>query len=76
MPKPGVLEGDTAVTLRCDTPGATIHFTVDNSQPLTSSQVYSAPIMVKRVPLTIKAFATAKGKGQSAVVTGIFRIGE
>jgi hypothetical protein len=76
MPKPGVLLGDTAVTLRCDTPGATIHFTVDNSQPLTSSPVYSAPIMVKRAPLTIKAFATARGKDQSAVVTGTFRIGE
>jgi len=75
-PEPGVLKGDTAVTLRCDTPGATIHFTVDNSQPFTSSSVYSAPIMVKRRPLTIKAFATAKGKGQSAVVTGIFMIEE
>ncbi|MGA8087871.1 MAG: chitobiase/beta-hexosaminidase C-terminal domain-containing protein [Terracidiphilus sp.] len=76
MPKPGVLQGDTAVTLRSDTPGATIHFTVDGSQPFTSSPVYSAPIMVKGTALMIKAFATAKGKDQSAVVTGIFRIGE
>lgn len=75
-PSPGVLRGDTSVTLRCDTPGATIHFTIDNSQPLMSSAVYSAPIMVKGTALTIKAFATANGKDQSAVVTGIFRVGE
>lgn len=76
IPGPGVLRGDTAVTLRCDTPGATIHFTTDNSQPFTSSAVYRSPIMVKGTALTIKAFATANGKDQSAVVTGIFRIGE
>jgi hypothetical protein len=75
-PKPGVLHGDTAVSLRCDTPGATIYFTVDGSQPLASSQVYSAPIMVKGTALTIKAFAIAKGTAQSAVVTGIFRVGD
>ncbi len=76
IPGPGVMRGDTAVTLRCDTPGATIHFTTDNSQPFLSSAVYSAPIMVKGTALTIKAFATANGKDPSAVVTGIFRIGE
>ena len=76
IPGPGVMRGDTAVTLRCDTPGATIHFTTDNSQPFTSSAVYSAPIMVKGTALTIKAFATANGKDPSAVVTGIFRIRE
>jgi hypothetical protein len=75
-PKPGLLRDDTAVMLRCATPGATIHFTIDNSQPFASSPVYSAPIIVKGTALTIKAFATANGKKQSSVVTGIFRIGE
>jgi len=74
-PQPGVFGGDTAVQLRCDTPGATIHYTVDGSQPLRSSPVYGAPIMVKGTALTIKAYATAAGKKDSAVVTGIFRIG-
>ncbi len=76
MPGPGVFQGDTAVALRCDTPGATIHFTVDNSQPFASSPVYAAPIMAKGTALTIKAFATAKGKHQSSVVTGSFRVGD
>jgi hypothetical protein len=76
LPKPGVFEGDTAVTLRCGTPGATMHYTVDGSQPFDNSPVYHAPIMVKGTELTIKAFAVAPGEKQSAVVTGIFRIEE
>jgi hypothetical protein len=75
-PRPGVFAGDTAVTLRCATPGATMHFTVDSSQPLANSPVYGAPIMVKGTELTVKAYATADGKKDSAVVTGIFRIQE
>ena len=73
-PKPGVFDGDTAVTLKCATPGAVIHYTVDNSQPFNSSPVYRAPIMVKGTELTIKAFAESPRKKDSAVVTGIFRI--
>jgi Chitobiase/beta-hexosaminidase C-terminal domain len=73
-PKPGLFDGDTAVTLRCNTPGATIHFTVDGSQPVANSPVYRAPIMVKGTELTIKSFAGVAGRKDSAVVTGIFRI--
>jgi hypothetical protein len=76
LPKPGLFRGDTAVTLRCDTPGATMHYTVDGSQPFDNSPVYHAPIMVKGTELTIKAFAVASGEKASAVVTGIFRIQE
>jgi hypothetical protein len=76
LPKPGLFKGDTAVTLRCDTPGATMHYTVDGSQPFESSPVYHAPIMVKGTALTIKAFAVAPGEKESAVVTGIFWIHE
>ena len=42
-PHPGFFKGDTAVTLHSETPGATIHFTVDNSQPFANSPVYNAP---------------------------------
>jgi len=76
LPQPGVFPGDTRVTLRCSTPGAVMHYTVDSSQPLSSSPVYEAPIIVKGTELTIKAFAAAPGKKDSAVVTGIFRIEE
>jgi hypothetical protein len=75
-PSPGVFRSDIEVTLRSETPGATIHYTVDGSQPSTESSVYHAPIVVKGTELTIKAFAGAKGKRDSPVVTGIFRIGD
>lgn len=75
-PKPGLFNGDTKVELHCGTPGAVIHFTVDSSQPVESSLVYRAPVVVKGTELTIKAFASAPGKKDSPVVTGIFRIRE
>jgi hypothetical protein len=73
FPKPGVFDGDTAVVLRSATPGSTIHFTVDNSEPMADSPIYIAPIMVKGTGLTIKSFASAPGRKDSAVVTGIYR---
>jgi hypothetical protein len=74
FPKPGAVDGDTAVVLRSATPGSAIHFTVDSSEPMADSPVYTAPIMVKGTGLTIKSFASSPGRKDSAVVTGIFRI--
>lgn len=73
-PAPGLYKNDTAVTLASKTPGAVLHYTVDGSQPLSSSPIYNAPVMVKGTALTIRAFASAPGKKDSVVVTGIFRI--
>ena len=73
-PKAGFLDGDTDIVLRSDTQGATIHYTVDYSQPVAISPVYRAPIVIKGSGLTIKAFASAPGKKDSAVVTATFRI--
>ena len=73
-PEPGIFKGDMMVQVRCVTPGAAIHYTVDNSQPVGSSPIYAGPISVKRTELTVKAFASSAGKKDSAVVTGIFRI--
>jgi hypothetical protein len=73
-PKPGFYDGRNAIALRCDTPGAVLHYTVDNSQPVESSPVYSAPISVMGSGLTIKSFAAIAGKEDSAVVTGTYRI--
>ena len=73
-PQPGWLKGDAAITIRSDTPGATLHYTVDGSLPVATSPVYGAPIIVKAKGLTVMAFASAPGKKDSAVVTGNFRI--
>ena len=75
-PKPGVFKTDTEVTLQCNTAGATVYYTVDGSQPLGGAPIYSAPIIVKGTALTIKAFASARGKNDSPVETVIFRIGD
>jgi len=75
-PDPGVFKNDTEVVLLCDTPGATIRYTVDGSQPLEGATTYGAPIIVKGTALTIKAYASAEGKRDSPVVTGIFRIAD
>jgi hypothetical protein len=73
-PKAGLLAGDSDIVLHSETPGAVIHYTVDYSQPVATSPIYSAPIVIKGSGLTIKAFASAPGKKDSAVVTGTFRI--
>jgi hypothetical protein len=75
-PKPGLFDKELAIALQCKTTGATIHFTVDGSQPVASSPVYRAPIIVKTSVLTIKSFASVTGRKDSPVVTGIFRIKE
>jgi hypothetical protein len=74
IPKAGLLAGDSDIALHSETPGAVIHYTVDYSQPVATSPVYSAPIVIKGTGLTIKAFAGAPGKKDSPVVTGTFRI--
>jgi hypothetical protein len=75
-PKPGVSSNGIAVTLQSDNSQATIHYTTNDSQPLDSSPVYHAPIMVEGSVLIIKAYASWPGKKDSPVVTGIFRIAE
>jgi hypothetical protein len=75
-PKPGLFDKEVAIALQCKMPGATIHFTVDGSQPVSNSPVYRAPIMVKTSVLTVKSFASVPGRKDSPVVTGIFRIKE
>jgi hypothetical protein len=75
-PKPGLFDTGMAITLQCKTPGATMHFTVDGSEPVAGSPVYHAPIMLKRTELIIKSFASVARSKDSAVVTGIFRIKE
>ena len=75
-PKPGVSSGDMAVSLSCPAPGAVIHYTIDGSQPFDSSPVYFAPIIMKGLPLRLKAFAESPGRKDSPVVTGMFRVGD
>ncbi len=75
-PKPGIYSGKLAVTLRCTTPAAVLHYTIDGSQPIATSPVYTAPVIVEGGPMTIKAFAVAPHKKDSAIVTGIYHMND
>jgi hypothetical protein len=74
-PPPGVFDGTKSIVLRCDTPGAVLHYTIDSSQPLATSPIYAAPIILKGEGIAIiKAFASVEGKKDSPIVTGTFHI--
>ena len=73
-PQPGYQDGDTAVSLQSATEGATIHYMLNGAQPTAPSPEFRAPIVVKGLGLTIKAFASAPGMKDSPVVTGTFLI--
>ncbi len=43
-PPPGAITNGTTVSISCDTPGAVIHFTVDDTEPNAESPIYLEPI--------------------------------
>ncbi len=55
-PPAGTYATTQSVTISCLTPGATIRFTLDNSDPSESSAVYSAPLQMA-ASTTVKAKA-------------------
>ncbi len=74
-PAAGAVKAGTEVTIATATEGATIYYTLDGTEPSTSSTVYAAPIVVNEA-VTIKAFAAAEGMDNSAVATAEYTIKE
>jgi len=60
----GLYETPQSVTLSSATPGATIYYTIDGTQPTTSSPVFSTPLNVTTTT-KIRAIAVAVGKVDS-----------
>lgn len=58
--------GKLAVTLNCETPGATIHYTLDETDPTAASTVYSEPFEINATT-TVKAIAFKDGAGSTIV---------
>jgi len=63
--------GAVIVSLASKTPGATIHYTVNGSEPSDKSPVYEAPFLVAS-NVTVKAYATVAGNKASLPVSRSF----
>ena len=74
-PAAGTYYEAQSVTLSCSTPGSTIHYTTDGTNPTTESTVFSSAIPVSSTT-TIKAIATADGMDPSAIASATYTIYE
>ena len=74
-PVAGTYYEPQSVTLSCATPGSTIYYTTDGSNPTTSSTEYTSAISVSETT-TIKAIATADGMDPSSVASATYTIFE
>ncbi len=72
-PTGGEVERGSTVAIHCDTPNATIHYTLDGSTPTEQSAIYTAPIVVNET-MTIKALAVRENYVNSAVAEATFTV--
>jgi len=70
-PVPGYGTGNVTVTLTTTTPGAQIRYTVDGSEPTSSSTAYTVPFSVAR-GVTVKAATFLSGTAQSGVAEAFY----
>ena len=61
------------VSIACTTEGATIHYTLDGSDPTESSPIYSSPLTIETTT-TVKAFAVKEDYQPSAIATATYVI--
>lgn len=70
-PAGGTYSEAQAVTISCETDGATIYYTTDSSNPTTSSTQYTGAITVSE-SMTIKAIAVKSGFANSTVAEATY----
>jgi len=75
-PGAGSYTSTLSVTISCDTSGATIRYTLDGSEPTSSSAAYSGPIAVNTGTITIKAKAQKSGMTDSNTASATYIIGQ
>ncbi len=67
----GIQAGPIAVTIQTTTPNASIYYTIDGSEPTTSSKLYTQPVTINQsVPL--RAIAVSDGLLKSDVMTATY----
>lgn len=72
-PAAGEVASGDQVTISCATSGATIHYTVDGTDPTSSSTTYSSPITITATT-TIKAIAVKEGMADSEIATATYTV--
>ncbi len=74
-PGPGAYAATQMVALATSTPGAQIRYTTDSSDPTSSTGTLYSGAIALHSTAALKAIAVAPGLADSAVSTGLFRIG-
>ncbi len=72
-PAAGTYYEAQTVSIACATEGATIHYTLDGSNPTEASPVYSTPLTISETT-TVKAIAMKDGYDNSAVAEATYTI--
>ena len=72
-PAPGTFTTPQTVTFVTTTPGATIRYTTDGTDPVLTSKAHGTPVVVNGT-LTLKAKAFVPGLAPSAIATGVYTI--
>ena len=72
-PAPGRYTSAQTVTITSETSGADIFYTIDGTDPTTSSTLYVAPIVID-ANTTLKAIAVKDGE-ESSITSGVYRFG-
>ena len=72
-PAAGEYNEPQEVVINCTTADATIHYTLDGTEPTVESAVYETPISID-VTTTVKAMAVKEGYDNSAVAEAVYTI--
>ena len=72
-PAAGTYTETQSVTIACTTEGATIYYTLDGTDPTTSSSVYSSALSISETT-TVKAMAVKSGMTNSEIGTALYTI--
>ena len=67
-------DGNTVVSISCVTPGSTIFYTIDGTDPTAASTVFTEPFEVTEDGLVVKAFAQAHGYNDSNIATATISV--
>lgn len=74
-PSPGTYGSAQTVTITSATPDAVIYYTINGTDPTTSSTLYSGPVTLPGTTTTLKALGTKSGMDDSSIQVGVYVVG-